>query len=362
MPVAMDCGQCCGGCCGCALDPFYVQYTDCGDVFSFFDPPTETEGPYGTTCSWRINSQTGLEGPGNPCGIALIGCLPGFGNVGPCHMFDVIGPGSVVWLGSLTCYPPNTYIYNLGQPDQSTEPESLLVYSFTCVSFNNGSLPIRTWDYALPSDGIDCCGEITLPLIDYSVFGDCAEDTREAFPGVEDTCVDNCCSNTVPGYGFVKVVPFCYTPPSFAPSEEKPARREEYRQKIIADSRNRPKHDQLGQGPGTELKLMLEQLGFWTDETCRCKRRVRYMNFIGVRGCREKRDEIVGWLKGEMESQKWAKLGLAALKGMMLSGQMNLRMTDPLGSLVDEALRRAELKEMGGVDLTGVTGSGEYQQ
>lgn len=54
-------------------------------------------------------------------------------------------------------------------------------------------------------------------------------------------------------------------------------------------------------GPGTELKKILEARGFKILSNCKCRERVDEMNRRGVEWCRQNREKIMGWLREECE-------------------------------------------------------------
>ena len=82
-------------------------------------------------------------------------------------------------------------------------------------------------------------------------------------------------------------------------------------------------------GPGTELKKLLASWGITDSPSCPCNARAAEMDRNGVAWCREHRAEIIGWLQEGAAAWGWAaKLAAKAM---------------PIGRLVDEAIRRAEL-------------------
>jgi hypothetical protein len=81
-------------------------------------------------------------------------------------------------------------------------------------------------------------------------------------------------------------------------------------------------------GPGTELKKLLEQLGFTDSSGCGCDKRAAQMNLWGVAGCQENRDMIIGWLHDQAGTFE----------------RLLLKIVDPVPWLVDEAIKRAESK------------------
>jgi hypothetical protein len=59
-----------------------------------------------------------------------------------------------------------------------------------------------------------------------------------------------------------------------------------------------------GPGPGTVLKAVLRKLGFTSTKECRCNDRAHMMNMWGPAGCRERNQEIVGWLAEEAKKRR----------------------------------------------------------
>jgi hypothetical protein len=101
-------------------------------------------------------------------------------------------------------------------------------------------------------------------------------------------------------------------------------------------------------GPGTELKAIFAELGIYPRRACDCNRRAEEMDRLGVEGCRAGREEILGWLRHQQAARSWAdKIAHAFTAGTALvRGRTSwLRLDDVAGSLLDEALRRAEAKE-----------------
>lgn len=96
------------------------------------------------------------------------------------------------------------------------------------------------------------------------------------------------------------------------------------------------------EGPGTELKALLKSLGIEATEGCSCNKRMRLMDEWGVQGCRDRRAEIVAWLQEERDKRGWGAVLSAAVLGV--SQGLWLNPFDLLGSLVDEAIKRAEKK------------------
>jgi len=107
-----------------------------------------------------------------------------------------------------------------------------------------------------------------------------------------------------------------------------------------------------GSGPGSQLWRLLETLGVKHTTDCECLGRAERMNAWGVAGCRAARGEIVAWMVEGKDRYGWAGAVKAATAGVaeMVSDVLHgrwpwLNPLDPFGSLVDEAIRRAEVAE-----------------
>lgn len=60
----------------------------------------------------------------------------------------------------------------------------------------------------------------------------------------------------------------------------------------------------FGEGPGTELKIILQRyLGITTNHACTCNKRAKEMNEKGVDWCEANKSRIVGWLSEEAEKR-----------------------------------------------------------
>lgn len=110
---------------------------------------------------------------------------------------------------------------------------------------------------------------------------------------------------------------------------------------------DRPEHPVTfdPQGPGTELKKILESLGVTPTANCACNQRAEEMNNLGVEGCRAKRDEIAGWLREGSSAWGWREKLAAAASAVAQGLAFRLNVLDPYPGLVDEAIRRAAERE-----------------
>ena len=103
--------------------------------------------------------------------------------------------------------------------------------------------------------------------------------------------------------------------------------------------RHAPEH-----GPGTEQKQVIKELGF--DEDCAaCDSFARLMNLWGPAGCRRRRDEIVAHLREKAAARGWAGKARAFARATAGGVIRDFKLADPYGSLVDEAIRRAEERQ-----------------
>lgn len=101
-------------------------------------------------------------------------------------------------------------------------------------------------------------------------------------------------------------------------------------------------------GPGSELKALISSLGIQPKPECGCNKLAAEMDAWGVAGCRARFHEIVGRIQDNAAAWGWS-LALSAPKvavNAVTTGlAWKLNALDPIGSLVTEAIRRAETKE-----------------
>jgi hypothetical protein len=121
-----------------------------------------------------------------------------------------------------------------------------------------------------------------------------------------------------------------------------------------------------GNGPGTELKAILGSVGINPSPNCSCNSRMRQMDEWGVEGCRENFETIIGWLEEkaaewgwtarptdravEVEGEEVHKLTLKeklsiGWKSLTTGIVFSVNWVDPYPGLVEESIRRAEVKE-----------------
>lgn len=112
---------------------------------------------------------------------------------------------------------------------------------------------------------------------------------------------------------------------------------------IIPQARTRRTIPPVPLGPGTELKNILASIGL-TPQGCRCETRVAQMNQWGIEGCKQpaNREAIINWLRTEEKKRGWGDKIKAGLLTITTGLVAELSPTDPLGSIVDVAISRAE--------------------
>lgn len=97
---------------------------------------------------------------------------------------------------------------------------------------------------------------------------------------------------------------------------------------------------------GSELAALLKQLGIdskWCSTGCNGYSKL--MNAWGCDGCRQRRAEIVQRLEQQQRAAGWSVTAKAAGMALVSGIAFEIDLTDPLGWLVDEAVRRAEAAE-----------------
>lgn len=88
---------------------------------------------------------------------------------------------------------------------------------------------------------------------------------------------------------------------------------------------------------------MLASVGIEPGPGCPCRDMMRKMDRWGITGCREHRGEIVMHVQEQMQNRSWRERLTAAARATASGLAFQLNPLDIPGSLVDEAIRRAEL-------------------
>jgi hypothetical protein len=97
-----------------------------------------------------------------------------------------------------------------------------------------------------------------------------------------------------------------------------------------------------GNGVGSHLWRLLESLGVRHSDECDCLAWAERMNAWGPAGCRQQRAAIVAHMRDSARNYGWGDLAKAAAKALMTGLAWQLNPLDLYGSLLDEAIRRAE--------------------
>lgn len=98
----------------------------------------------------------------------------------------------------------------------------------------------------------------------------------------------------------------------------------------------------IGRGPGTELKKLLESLGLKSNAGCSCNAKAEEMDRWGVDGCKQRREEIAGWLRANAKERGWWEKAKATALAIVKGAAFELDPADLFGSLTDLAIRRAK--------------------
>lgn len=109
----------------------------------------------------------------------------------------------------------------------------------------------------------------------------------------------------------------------------------------------RTPEEELGPGPGWEIHEMFRSLGFRMG-SCGCMARAKKMNEWGVKGCRipENREQILRALRNEQKRAGWGDKIKAGVLAVVTGLVAVIDPLDPAPGLYDEAVRRAEAKEV----------------
>ena len=102
--------------------------------------------------------------------------------------------------------------------------------------------------------------------------------------------------------------------------------------------------DLVLEGPGTEFRRLLEQLGIRPVTTCGCTDRMLRMNALGPAGCRRKREQLLEEIRAAADGYGLVPTALAGLRAIATGLAARISLVDPIGSLFDEAVRRAEAR------------------
>ena len=101
-----------------------------------------------------------------------------------------------------------------------------------------------------------------------------------------------------------------------------------------------------GIGVGSQLWKLLSELGIEHRSDCSCLDWAVRMNNWGAEGCRLYKKDIINHIKSSSKSYGWGDITKAVTKAISSGLAFRLSITDPFGSLLDEAIRLAEENEV----------------
>jgi hypothetical protein len=125
---------------------------------------------------------------------------------------------------------------------------------------------------------------------------------------------------------------FVMVTPPFAFGDQFPKVSAERSREIRSSVRKAAKQ---ADGPGSELKAVLAELGLKESGGCPCESRQAKMNEWGVEGCLANRAEIEGWLRDEASKAGWKARLKAAAKAVTSGIAFHLNPLDPAPGLLD---------------------------
>lgn len=95
-------------------------------------------------------------------------------------------------------------------------------------------------------------------------------------------------------------------------------------------------------GPGTQLKKLLTELGIKSFIGCGCEQKMWQMNIWGIEGCRQRANTIRGWIAEAQSKTGWLATITAATNAATSGLALQIDPLDIPGSLVRLAIERAE--------------------
>lgn len=98
-----------------------------------------------------------------------------------------------------------------------------------------------------------------------------------------------------------------------------------------------------GPHPGSHLARLIAMLSMVSTGGCKCGQMIRQMNAWGIVGCRLHRAEIAAHLERAYRELTWAEWARGVARATATGLALRINPLDKCGSLVDEAIRLAEL-------------------
>jgi hypothetical protein len=100
-----------------------------------------------------------------------------------------------------------------------------------------------------------------------------------------------------------------------------------------------------GSGVGSQMWRLLQKIGIKHTSSCPCLSWAEMMNSWGIEGCRLYKKDIINHMKSSAKSYGWGNITKAVGKSISSGLAFRLSITNPFGSLLDEAIRLAEEAE-----------------
>jgi hypothetical protein len=94
-------------------------------------------------------------------------------------------------------------------------------------------------------------------------------------------------------------------------------------------------------GPGTEFRKLAAQIGVKRKADCKCDALERRMDFFGVEGCRDRREELLAALRESYTAYGLADKLRAAVNAVASGLAFEIDPRDPVASLFELAIERA---------------------
>lgn len=120
-------------------------------------------------------------------------------------------------------------------------------------------------------------------------------------------------------------------------------------ERLFSDSLKKPaeriRPHTPAEGPGSELKKLLAEMGVTNFTGCNCDAKAAQMNRWGVDGCRDRLDQIRGWIAEAQAKASWTDTITAAAKAAASGLALQIDPLDIAGSLVRIAIDRAAAVE-----------------
>ena len=108
------------------------------------------------------------------------------------------------------------------------------------------------------------------------------------------------------------------------------------------ENEHAPKLPRRPKGVGDHMKDAIAELGIHPKHGCGCDSLASEMNCLGPDRCRRDRARLVEKLKLNAQQYSWGDVARAVVNAVKTGLAWKINPLDPYGSLLDEAIRRAE--------------------